>query len=137
MLELESNFRAAHGNRSCGPDGIPDELFAIFPRALSRLFGSFFVKKLLRPDAPLQWSGGILHELFKGSGVTSSMPNWNSILCSNSGGKRLHAIVRSRVFHFADSWLSSSQCGGRPGIGIDFASHTLKSFLEVLFVIFG
>ena len=54
------------------------------------------------------------------------------MLCSNSGGKRLHNVVRSRVFVFADTWLSSSQCGGRPKVGIDFASHSVKRFIDLL-----
>ena len=55
-------------------------------------------------------------------------------MCSNSGGKRLHAMIRPRLLHFADGWLSDSQCGGRPGVGIDFSSHTVKSFIDLLHV---
>ena len=78
--------------------------------------------------------GGLLHELYKGSGSTSMMANWRSIMCSNSGSKRLHAMIRPRLFHFADGWLSDSQCGGTPGVGIDFSSHTVKSSIDLLYV---
>ena len=55
-------------------------------------------------------------------------------MCSNSGSKRLHAMIRPRLFHFADGWLSDSQCGGTPGVGIDFSSHTVKSSIDLLYV---
>ena len=131
--EIEASFCKARNNRSCGPDGLPDELFSLFPREMGRAFGPVFFKAILRLDMPLQWVGGLMHELFKGNGAANLMQNWRSILCSNSGGKRLHAIVRPRLFHFADGWLSDSQCGGRPGSGIDFSSHIVKSFIDLLF----
>ena len=55
-------------------------------------------------------------------------------MCSNIGSKRLHAMIRPRLFHFADGWLSDSQCGGTPGVGIDFSFHTVKSSIDLLYV---
>ena len=133
LPELEEAFRAAKGNRSSGPDSVPDELFAIYARPLLRIFGPLFYKAILRLDAPLSFAGGLLHELYKGSGVGSLVDNWRSILCSNSVGKRLHKVVRTRLFSVADGWLSGTQVGGRPRCGVDIASHTLKLFLDVLF----
>ena len=131
---MESTFRKARNNRRSGPDGLPDELFSLFPREFGRAFGPVFCKAFLRFDMPLQWVGGLLHELYKGSGATTAMPNWRSIMCSDSGGKRLHAMIRSRLFHFADGWLSDSQCGGTPGVGIDFSFHIVKSFIDLLYL---
>ena len=96
--ELEQSFRDAHFNRGTGPDGIPDEVFAIFARQMSRIYGPLYMKAFLRLDAPIQFAGGILHELFKGSGAGDNVDNWRSILCSNSAGKRMHRVLRPRLF---------------------------------------
>ena len=78
------------------------------------MYGPVVMKSVLRLESPLQWIGGLLHELYKGSGVMAHMPSWRAIMCSNAGGKRLHSLVRPRVFEFASGWLSDSQCGGWP-----------------------
>ena len=65
---MESTFRNARNNRGSGPDGLLDELFSPFPPEFGRAFGPVFFKALLRFDMPLQWVGGILHELYKRSG---------------------------------------------------------------------
>ena len=96
LPQLEQCFRDAQGNRSAGPDGIPDEFFAIFARQLVRLYGPLFYKALLRLDVPVQFAGGILHELPKGSGAADILDNWRYIVCSNSSGKRLHRVLRSQ-----------------------------------------
>ena len=72
-----------------------------------------YYKALLRVDAPLAFAGGLLHELYKGSGVASLFDSWRSILCSNSCGKRLHSAVRSRIFDVSALWLSSTQVRGQ------------------------
>ena len=73
--DIESSFRKARNNRSSGPDGLPDELFFLFPRGFGRAFGPAFFKAVLRFDMPLQWIGCLLHELFKGNGAITAMPN--------------------------------------------------------------
>ena len=43
--------------------------------------------------------------------------------------------VCTPLFGFvSEHWLSDSQLGGRPGIGVDFASHAVKSFIDYLFM---
>ena len=66
LPELEQG--GANGNRSTGPDGIPDEFFAVFARQLIRIYGPFFYKALLRLDAPIEFAAWILHELSKRRG---------------------------------------------------------------------
>ena len=130
---LKFAFAGREGTGRRGPMGSPTNSLQVVQGEKLRMFGPVVLKTILRVEAPLQWIGGLLHELYKGSGVASAMQNWRQILCSNSGGKRLHAIVRPGVFAFADTWLSDTQCGGRPGQGIDFSSHIVKSFIDLLF----
>ena len=90
-------------------------------------FRPLFYNAVLRLDAPLSFAGGLLHELYEGSGVTSVIDNLRSILCSSSSGKMLHTIVRPWVFNVAEHLLSGIQVGGRLKCGVDVAFHIFQS----------
>ena len=79
LPELEQYFRDAKANRSTGTDGIPDEVFAIFARPLSLVYGLLFLKAFLRFYAPIQFVGGIRHEFSKGSGTAEYVDDWRSM----------------------------------------------------------
>ena len=83
---------------------------------------------------PVQFAGGLLRELPKGSGAADILDNWRSILCSNFSGKRVHCVLRPRLVECVVDWLSSSQIGVTPKCGVDFASHIVKLFLDTVFV---
>ena len=83
LPELEQGFRGANGNRSIGPDGIPDGFFAVFARQLIRVCGPLLYKAFLRLDAPIQFAGGILHMLSKGGGP-SDLLDIGDLFCART-----------------------------------------------------
>ena len=88
IFELCASFLAASRNRSTGPDGIPDELFAICCLQMVRLYAPLYMKTALRFETAVSWVGGTLFELFKGSGLHKLAANWRAILSSISAPKR-------------------------------------------------
>ena len=46
----------------------------------------------------------------------------------------MHSSLRPRLFAVSEHWLSDSQLGGHPRMGVDFASHAVKSFIDYLFM---
>ena len=95
-----------------------------------RLYAPLFAKTTLRFETAVSWVGGTLFELYKGSGLHKLAANWRAILSSNSAPKRFQKFLRPKVFDGVNKWLASSQYGGRPGVGVDIASHTVKAYIE-------
>ena len=69
IFELCASFLTAARNRSTGPDGLPDELFAICCLRMVRLYAPLFAKTTLRFETAVSWVGGTLFELHKGAGL--------------------------------------------------------------------
>ena len=135
IFELCASFLAASRNRSTGPDGIPDELFAICCLQMVRLYAPLYTKTALRFETAVSWVGGTLFEFFKSSGLHKLAVNWRAILSSNSAPKRYQKFLRPKVFAGVSEWLAASQHGGRPGVGVDVASHTVKAYLDYRYVL--
>ena len=56
-----------------------------------------------RIQPPLQWTGGMLTELFKNKGSPSVCFNYRDILLSDDGGKFVCKLIRRRLLPFAVS----------------------------------
>ena len=87
------------------------ELFKTFPRQLAELYYPLVFKSLARLDPPLQWRGGMLHELFKGKGDPGIPSTYRDVLLADDDGKALFKIIRTAVFPLASSLVSGTQFG--------------------------
>ena len=65
----------------------------------------------------MQWKGGVLCELFKGKGDSSSTKAYRDILLANDDGKGVMRMLRSKPLPLASSLVLQSQYGGGPNGG--------------------
>eukprot|EP00959_Pyramimonas_sp_CCMP1952_P369568 7740997-Pyramimonas_sp.AAC.1 len=75
----------------------------------------------LTATEPVELRLGQVVSFYKGKGDSSMAACYRSILLSNTILKLYHAHVRSKAKNIIFSTLSEEQCGGRPGVGTDFA----------------
>eukprot|EP00969_Alexandrium_andersonii_P281203 12432366-Alexandrium_andersonii.AAC.1 len=66
-------------NKAHGEDGIFNEVYLHAPRRMSMLLVPLLLKSIVRLQEPLQWKGGSLVELYKGSGSHAQLKNLSLI----------------------------------------------------------
>ena len=97
-------------HRAAGPDLIPPELCKFACRWMAYHLGPLVLKCSLYQSEPLAWKGGVLHEIYKQRGKTTHADSYRGILVKSA---------------------DPLQLGGRPHMGVNMATHTLKMFLAV------
>ena len=94
-----------------GEDCILGRIYRLFPRMFSSMFFPLVFKTYCRLDPPLQWRGGLLHELFKNKGSSQSRKNYRDIMLGNISGKDITKHVRNRIYPFVRLVCGLSQFG--------------------------
>ena len=126
---LKLSFAHARPGKAGGPDGILDDYMRAAPDEMARAFHPLMVKMALRCEEPLLYKGGVAVDLYKGSGPSSSMARYRSILLNSAVCKHHHRFMRGRLLFFLQASFLRSQCGGLPGRGADAAAHVVRAFL--------
>eukprot|EP00438_Fugacium_kawagutii_P031296 Skav201234 [mRNA] locus=scaffold4162:233341:238470:+ [translate_table: standard] len=131
LRDLESSFRRCKANRASGPDQIPPELCHYAARWMTHYLAPLFLKCSLYCAEPIQWKGGVLHEVWKRKGSTKSADSYRGILVSSHLAKCFHNTFRAPTLQWHAATADDLQFGGLPKRGVDFASHSLRAFLSV------
>eukprot|EP00438_Fugacium_kawagutii_P017234 Skav228673 [mRNA] locus=scaffold1332:626815:631419:- [translate_table: standard] len=130
LMDLESALRAAPMKKAVGPDGLPAELCKVDPGALAHRLYPLLWKILLHGQEPLQYKGGRLTPIYKGKGAHGEVASHRSILVSNHLGKCLHKAIRTKTYGLYESFVHSSQLGGRRKIPVAVGVHFARAFLR-------
>ena len=95
LAKLEAGFRRAHKGRAPGLDGIPDDLLAVLPCEMARVWHPLMVKMTIRVQEPLAFKGGRFAELFKGKGDPRECGLSRSIFLASGVAKQFHRSCRT------------------------------------------
>ena len=131
LHSLERAFRRCKPHRAAGPDLLPPELGRYATRWMAHYLAPLFMKCCLYTTEPVQFKGGILHEIWKRRGPTSKADSYRGILVSSHVGKTFHNVFREPTLTWHADTADALQFGGRQHQGVDFATHTLQSFLQL------
>ena len=113
LFEIEQAFRSMVSGKACGLDLLPPEVFKANPQKLARAYLPLMMKSCLQLVQPLAWTGGVLFELYKGSGAHQLQENHRSIFLASCAGKSLHKILRAKVNDAIGGTLDGLHCGSR------------------------
>ena len=131
LFDIERCFSCTSKGRSCGEDGLPDELLAVASARLARLFYPLYLKSWIRCETPIYWRGGALVNLYKGKGDIAECANSRGICVEDGLAKRHSRLVRESMLNSYNRYVRETQCGGVANRGTDYAAHYVKSLLEV------
>ena len=131
LHSLEHAFRRCRPHRAAGPDRIPPELGRYATRWFSHYLAPLFLKCCLYTAEPVHFKGGVLHEIWKRRGPTTKPESYRGILVSSHVAKTFHNVFREPRLAFHAKEADALQFGGRPHQGVDFASHTLQTYMSL------
>ncbi len=94
-----------------GEDRIRGKLCRRFPRAFACLYYPLVFKTSCLLSPPLQWRGGVLQELFKNRGSSSSPDNYRDVMLGAVPGKCFTSHIRSFLVPVAKVLCGDSQFG--------------------------
>eukprot|EP00973_Karenia_brevis_P069029 9595863-Karenia_brevis.AAC.1 len=103
-------FQQNKSNKAVGEDLLDDLLFKKSP-ALAFIYWPLFLKACLQLRPPLQFRGGMLHELLKGSGNSHSCTGYRDINLVDSPGKSFGRMLRSVLYPSAAAASVGTQWG--------------------------
>ena len=112
--DLMRLLQVAPAGRGHGEDALPAKFYKLCARLMAHIIHPLMLKAICRVQEPLAWKGGMLGELFKGSGDQQICNNSRGILVSDHVGKRLHSWYRGRLLptfrsmHASHSTVESS-----------------------------
>ena len=131
LHQFELSLLRCKANRAAGPDLLPPELCKRTARWLSFYLAPLYLKCSIYAQEPLQWKGGILHEVYKHRGAMSSPDSYRGILVSSHLAKCYHNTFRAPTLDWHIATADELQFGGIPRKGVDMATHVVKTFLAV------
>ena len=83
LSDLESTMRACKAHKAAGTDNIVPELLKHASRWVCHWLAPLLAKCSLYITEPIQWRGGVLHELYKGKGPLTETKSFRGILVSS------------------------------------------------------
>ena len=130
LQDFERMLLKCQPNKAAGPDGLVPELCKYAARHMSHFLAPLFLKQACYAAEPIHRKGGILFELYKGKGSMQDASSYRGILVSSHVAKAFHNVYRQEALPYHLATADPLQFGGTPGMGVDFASRTLRLFLR-------
>ena len=116
--------------KALGPDDVASEVLQAAPTECAMQLQRILDKVWSYCYWPLAWRGGRLRELFK-KGGRKNCENFRGLLISDHAGKAAASILYDGVDRPYHKYVAESQCGAVEGKGSDFATHLLRSLLDL------
>ena len=115
------------------------ELFRMAPAAAAAAHSPLHLKCLARVETPLQHRGGLLCELYKKRGPTTTCSSFCDLTIRHNEGKSLGVLLRSRAFPSLWSAADIAGCDTHLGSGLNGGSTDLthlivRSIVDFAFV---
>ena len=112
LSDVVAGFSRFKGGKAWGESQVCSDIFRRFPFEVGQAIYPLVLKTFSRVQPPLQWKGGVLCELFKGKGDSSSVKSYRDILLANDDGKGIMRMIRTKLLPLASSIVLESQYGG-------------------------
>ena len=126
LLDIEQVFRQMVPGKATGLDLLPPEIYKACPQEMAKIYMPLFAKTCLKLEQPLAWSGGVLYELYKGSGAHDVMENHRSIFLASCPGKALQRLFRHKVSASIGHTLDGLHCGSKKGAPVTLPSLAVQ-----------
>ena len=124
-------FAALGRNKGCGPDTIPAEVLQAGDSALAVKYADLEARIVSEEVIPRQWRGGRIIDLFKRKGDQLVCDNSRGLLLSDHSSKGFAGQLKAFVDPAYELAMPPNQHGGTKGRGTDFASHIVRSLLDI------
>eukprot|EP00973_Karenia_brevis_P092792 12414143-Karenia_brevis.AAC.1 len=109
--DLARLFKKAPRHKAIGEGLVDGLLFALCPNRMADLYMPLYLKMYVTLRPPLQWKGGMLHELYKGKGPKSAIPSYRDMSLADQAGKSFSKNLRSDLFATLGGHVTSNQFG--------------------------
>eukprot|EP00973_Karenia_brevis_P015578 2132039-Karenia_brevis.AAC.1 len=120
-----------NGAKGCGEDLIGPEVAVACGRQLAKVLHPLYVKSALRVEAPLQYKGGQIVELFKGRGASDECASFRDVLLGDVCGQPLSSHYRGHAKPVLETYALDTQYGsGLHGGATDVAHLLLRAMLD-------
>ena len=127
--DLEICLEAREGNKSCGPDEIPTELYKCSAESKALLFA--LIKKIwVREDTPAAMVQGLFVHIFKNKGSQDDMTKYRCICLLNHAFKVMSAYLLLRTLREVGHNLDPSQWGFRKERGTRDAVTLVREIIR-------
>ena len=113
MKELNTAIKALQKRKSCGPDGIPNEIFINANRALRQEILHHLNEISRTYQLPKQWQEGEIKRLYKGKGNKGKCSAERGITLASNFGKLYERILNNRALKLIN--ITDAQAGGKKG----------------------
>ena len=118
------------GNRGVGTDQISAFFYKIAPWSVARFLLYVIRRAILEERFPGPWRGSRLCNLFK-KGSPLECDNYRGLSVGDHIAKVLAGLLYDHLCPFYMKAVGSDQFGATPLRGSDFASHILRSFIDL------
>ena len=106
-------IKALKKGKSCGPDGIPNEIFINANKPLRNEILHHLNEISKTYNLPKQWQEGEIKRLYKGKGNKGKCSAERGITLANNFGKLYERILNNRVLKLIN--ITDAQAGGKKG----------------------
>ena len=130
LADAEFAVRRQAGRKAAGPDGIPNELWKLFPAYSGMWFWRLCTSIALVCKEPLEFKRALVCALYK-KGPAALPENYRSIALLNGMAKVWHGHVRRTVGQTVLACYEPLQLGGRAGIPVGFAVSAFRAAVDL------
>ena len=131
LNDIGTMFSSLRRGRGHGEDSLPNELYLCDPDFWSTVVHPLLLKSFCRVQEPLPWKGGMLIDIFKGSGDRTDPKNSRGVFIEDSLAKIYHSWLRRRLMLRYQKVAHSATYGGTPKRGTDMCAHQALAAWEL------
>ena len=130
LVDAEFAVRRQAGRKAAGPDGIPNEVWKLFPAYSGPWFWRLCTGIALICKEPLEFKRALVCALYK-KGPAALPENYRSIALLNGMAKVWHGHVRRTVGQTVLACYEPLQLGGRAGVPVGFAVSAFRAAVDL------
>ena len=130
LSDAEFAVRRQAGRKAPGPDGIPNEIWKLFPTYSGMWFWRLCTCIALVCKEPLEFKRALVCALYK-KGPAALPENYRSIALLNGMAKVWHGHVRRTIGQSVLSRYGPLQLGGRAGVPVSFAVAAFRAAIDL------
>ena len=129
--ELTAMIQRSQKRRAAGADGLTNDILQTAPTTAANHILPLLVKTQLMCREPSEWKGCMTASIWKGKGPQALAESYRSIALCSVILKFHHAYLRTKLLDLMTVLTRASQVGGLSGRGADFATHQVRSRIDI------
>ena len=114
-----------------GEDLVASDVLRRFPWVFASSYHPIAVKSVCLIEAPTQFKGGMIVDLFKDKGSEAEIENYRDIMLASEPGKAIASVLRKNLNLVAENYTSGTQYGSGLNSGsTEFAHLYVKASFD-------